>query len=204
MAGPRRDPGRLTRRRLLAFLLVPAALSPWPGAARAQERPVLVVSRKRLLTETRQAKLLRDAEIRMGSELQARIDRIKEALNAEEKELADLRGRLERDVFNVRVATFDRKVRRQRRWAHQFAANLRNALQAERLKLVRAIGPVLATIRAERGAAVIIDADQVLAADPAIDVTDEAIARFDDSVPMPTLPDLDSLAPPAEDDKEGQ
>jgi Skp family chaperone for outer membrane proteins len=173
------------------------------GASRAaaQETAILVISRKRLLNETAHARALLQAEIDLTAQLQAKVDAIKAELAAEERELARLRPTLDRQVFEARVAAFDRKIRQQRRESQEKAAALQNAFRAERLKLVKALDPLLETARMERGASLILNADQVLTMDPALDITDEAIARFNATVPPPQIPDLDNLAaeppPPA-------
>lgn len=173
----------------------------WPGHgagllmahAAAAEPTILIVSRKRLLNETTHAKALMKAEIEMTSELQSRIDAIKAGLTAEEKELTRLRPTLGREEFDARVAQFDKDVRRQRREAQRYAAALQNVFRAERLKLVKALDPLLDEAREAYGASVILNADQVLTSDPSLDVTDEMIAKFNDTVAQPTIPDLDDL-----------
>ncbi len=165
------------------------------GRAAADEAAILMVSRKRLLNDTAHARALLKAEIELTAELQLQIDAIKAELNAEEQELARLRPTLDREVFATRVAAFDRKVRRQRRAAQKYAAALQNAFRAERLKLVEALGPLLEEVREVHGASVILNSDQVLASDLALDVTDEVIARFNATVPPPVVPGLDLLGP---------
>ena len=166
----------------------------WGSAARG-EAVILLVARKRLLNDTAHARALLKAEIELTSELQLQIDAIKAELNAEEQELARLRPTLDREVFAARVAAFDRMVRRQRRAAQKYAATLQNAFRAERLKLVEALGPLLEEVREVHGASVILNSDQVLASDLALDVTDEVIARFNATVPPPVVPGLDLLGP---------
>jgi Skp family chaperone for outer membrane proteins len=163
------------------------------GQAAAQEPAILVISRKRLLNETSHAQALLQAEIDLTARLQAEVDAIKADLAAEEQELARLRPTLDRAVFEARVAAFDSKIRKQRRESQEKAAALQNAFRAERLKLVRALDPLLETERKERGASLVLNADQVLTADPALDITDEAIARFNATVPPPQIPNLESL-----------
>ena len=165
------------------------------GRAAADQPAILMVSRKRLLNDTAHARALLKAEIKLTAELQRRIDAVKAELAAEEQELARLRPTLDREVFDARVAAFDRKVRRQRRETQQHAAILQNVFRAERLKLVEALGPLLEEVRTARGASVILNSDQALTSDPALDVTDEVIARFDAIVPLPVVPGLDLLAP---------
>jgi outer membrane protein len=184
---------------LVLLGLVPARL------ARGQERaPILVVSRKRLLNDTRHARALLEAEQRMTAELQARVDATKRALTEEEEELARLRATLPSDAFAARTTAFDRKVRRERREAQRQAAALQNAFRAERVKLLEAIEGILDEVRAERGAGLILDEDDALAADPALDITDAVIARFEASVPLPEIPDLEALLAGAADDGEAQ
>lgn len=193
MLGVATDPVAWTRRTALGLLLLSFATAPiW---AQANGPAVLIVSRKRLLNETIAARKLLKAEIDLTAELQRRVDEIKAQFNAEEQELARLRPTLEHQEFEARVAEFDRNVRRERRQTQHRAAALQNAFRAARLKFVEALGPVMEEVRSARGASIILNAEQVLAADPAVDVTDEVIARVNASVPTPAIPDLDSLDP---------
>ncbi len=191
------SPKPWTRRRTiaLAVLALGHGLGLGRGRAAADEAAILIVSRKRLLNDTAHARALLKAETELTAELQLQVDAIKAELTVEEQELARLRPTLEREVFAARVNAFDRKVRRQRRAAQKHAATLQNAFRAERLKLVEALGPLLEEVREAHGASVILNSDQVLAADPVIDVTDEVIARFNAAVPPPVIPGLDLLGP---------
>lgn len=163
-----------------------------PGAAAAGPS-ILVVSRKRLLNDTDHARALLEAEQRLTAALQDRIDHTKAELTAEEEELARLRTTLEREEFENRTTAFDRRVRRERREAQRMAAALQNAFRVERLRLVEALDALLEEIRRDRGASVILGEDQVMAADPAIDITAEVLVRFNASVPPPEIPSLESI-----------
>ena len=187
-----------TRRKAIALGLVPMGLGPVGFvASRAAAEPagILVVSRKRMLNETAHARALLKAEIALTAELQKRVDQIKAELTAEEQELARLRPTLEREVFDARVAEFDRKIRSERRAAQKQGADLQNIFRAERLKLVEAMGPLLEEVRAAHGASVILNLDQTLTSDPALDVTDELIALFNANVPAPVFPKFEALFP---------
>ncbi len=180
----------VTRRSLLRGLLAAGALAAGlSGAASAVAgEPILVVSRKRVLNETVQAQALSSAEASQTAALQGEIDRLKDALTAEEQEIARLRTTLDRESFEQRVAEFDRRVRRERRETQERAATMQTAFRDERVKLVEALGPVLDAVRMAHGASVILNSDVVLAADPGLDVTDEVIARFNATVPLPVIP----------------
>lgn len=204
-AAPSRPPGRplWTRRRALAL----AALALLPATAPAQQGPsILTVSRRRLLNETAYARALVEAEQRMTSKLQARIDETKRELAEQEQELARLRATLPRDEFEARTSAFDRRVRRERREAQRQAAALQNAFRAMRVGLLDAMDRFLRQVRAQRGARLILDADSALAWDPAADITGEVIAAFNANVSMPEIPDLETLISggPAEEEGEGQ
>lgn len=184
-----------TRRQTLALAMLALVVAPLaPSVAVAQGRaPILTLSRRRLLNETRQARALLEAEQRMTAELQARIDETKRELAAEEQELAERRSTMPREEFEERTAAFDRKVRGERREAQRQAAALQTAFRSLRVRLLSTIDAVLERVRAERGAGLILDRDDTLAADPALDITDEVIAVFETAVPMPEIPDLESL-----------
>lgn len=189
MGGPGSGGRRWSRRSALALALLTISLAP----VAAQTFEVLVVSRGRLLNETEAARSLLKAEIELTAELQRRVDAVKAELTAEEEELTRLRATLARDTFAARVAQFDRKVRTERRQTQRRAAALQNVFREARLKLLEQLGQVLEAVRVDRGASVIINSDQALAGDPAIDVTDEVIARVNSDVPMPEIPDINSI-----------
>ncbi len=189
-AGARRRRG-WSRRQVLALAGAPFVLA--VPAAGQQAGSILVVSRKHLLNDTKHARALLEAEKRLTAEIQARIDETKRALTAKEQELARLRSTLPRDEFEARTAAFDRRVRRERREAQRQAAVLQTVFRAERVQLEEALAGILEQVRAERGASVILNEEETMAADPAVDITDEVIARFNATVPPPDVPDLQTI-----------
>ena len=185
---------------MLALAGAPAVLA--TTAAGQVTADILVVSRTRLLNDTKHARALLEAEKRLTAEIQARIDATKRALTAEEQELARLRSTLPRDEFEARTAAFDRRVRQERREAQRQAAVLQTVFRAERVELQEALATVLEQVRAERGASIILNEEQAMAADPAIDITDEVIERFDETVPPPEIPDLQTILSRAREGEE--
>ncbi|MEM9781413.1 MAG: OmpH family outer membrane protein [Pseudomonadota bacterium] len=192
------------RRRLLqglgAALLVGTL---WPGAVTAQTQPgiVLVVSRARVLQESRAAQILARRERELTQRMQAEIDAVKAELADEEETLARLRPSMDRDAFDARAEAFRQRVVTERRDVQRRSAALQQVFRDAREQLVDALGPILERIRVERGASVILNADAVLAAAPAADVTAEVLAAFDASVPVPqvTLPNDLQLGPETPD-----
>ena len=72
---------------------------------------------------------------------------------------------------------------------------LQKGFQDARAAIVAALPALIERLRVEAGASLVVGADQVLAADPAVDLTDRAIALFDAEGPSPAIPDLDLSLP---------
>lgn len=166
-----------------------------PAAAQMPADGIFVISRERILREATAARRLHEAEAEITERLQRRIDETKAAFAAEEEELTRLRGRLPNAEFEARVADFDQRVRLARRSAQESAAALQKGFQDARAEIVAALPGLIERLRIESGARIILNADQVLAADPAIDLTDRAIALMDAEGPSPQLPEIELSGP---------
>jgi Skp family chaperone for outer membrane proteins len=183
-----------SRRGLLAAGFGAAALG-GAGAQAEPSREVVVVSRERILREARAARRLRDAEEEMTARLQSQIDATKVQFADEEEELTRLRGELASADFEARIADFDQRVRSARRIAQERAATLQKGFQEARAVIVAALPGLMERLRLDAGARLVVNSDQVLAADPALDMTDRAVALFDADGPMPAVPGIDLSAP---------
>ncbi|MEM6974004.1 MAG: OmpH family outer membrane protein [Pseudomonadota bacterium] len=157
--------------------------------AHAQEPPgvVIVVSRARVLRESVAARQLAARERELTERVQAEIDAVKAELALEEETLARLRPTMERTEFEARAEAFRQRVVTERRDVQRRSAALQQVFREARERLVRELAPVLERIRVSRGASVIMNADAVLAAAPAADVTGEVLAAFDAAVPAPVI-----------------
>ncbi|HET7409219.1 MAG TPA: OmpH family outer membrane protein [Paracoccaceae bacterium] len=186
-------PASPARRRLLAGGLAAALIATASGAA--AQGGIIVVSRERILREAEAARRLHEAEAALTKELQGQIDATKAALADEEEELARLRGEMAEAEFEARVADFDRRVRQARRVAQERAGILQEGFQDARAAILAALPQLIERLRVETGASIVIDADQVLAMDGAIDMTDRAIDLFDMHGPSPSLPEIDLSGP---------
>lgn len=176
----------------------PAAALPASGdgaAGRIAASGIAVVSRERILREARAARGLREAEEALAQHLQRQIDTTKAAFAAEEEELARMRGTLADAEFEARVTDFDRRVRLARRNAQERAAALQKSFQDARAAIAGALPPLLERLRVDAGAMVVLNAEQVLALDPALDLTDRAIVLLDQQGPAPSIPEFDLSVP---------
>ncbi|MEM7212102.1 MAG: OmpH family outer membrane protein [Pseudomonadota bacterium] len=192
-----------TRRALLksasciALMAVGAVVS--PRSIHAQDRyGIAMVSRELLLQRVSAARMLRAEEQRMTAYLQAQIDRAKEALADEEADLARLRGELTAAEFAVRIEDFDNRMRLARQLTQERAGELQRAFQEARAEVVAEIPNVIEQLRQDTGASVILNADQVLAADPDMDLTDRAVALYDRIAAVPDTPEIDLTLPVTE------
>ncbi len=177
-----------------SILSLGAVLATWPTLSSSQEQ-IFVISRERVSTEVLAAQQLRNAEAEMTAILQAQIERAKEALSAEEDELARQRADMDKDEFERRAASFDRRVRQTRRIAKERGAELTNSFQEARATISNAIPELLTQVRSEAGARIILDADQVILVDPALDLTDRLIEVFNQAMPVAPIPELDQSQP---------
>ncbi|MGD1926144.1 MAG: OmpH family outer membrane protein [Paracoccaceae bacterium] len=154
-----------------------------------------MISRERLLRDVEVARQLRQAEQRMTERLQAQIDETRVALAAEEAELAEVRETLPVDELDRRIQDFDRRMRLARQITQERAAALQKGFQDARAAVVAGLPALIERLRQEVGADVILNAEQVLAADPALDLTDRAVSLFDEAGPRPPIPDIDLTLP---------
>ena len=177
-----------TRRSFVAGAIAAACAG---SVAAAQSGGVFVISRKRLLTESKPTKILREAELELTARLQAEIDRIKSALAAEEADLTRRRAEIPPEEMARLATDFDRRVRSVRVLAQERAKAVQSAFQAARANLVLELPPILEKLRLEVGAVAILDADQTLAIDPKNDLTDRAIAMLNEALPAPDVPEVD-------------
>ncbi len=144
--------------------------------------PVLIVNRSAVLENSEAARALQRTEREVLERVSAELARVKAELEAEEKELAELRGALPTREFDERARAFDRKVRSVRRADQERRALFQKFAQDARSALASALPRVLEQVRAETGALALLDAAAVAAADPALDATALAIARYDEEM----------------------
>lgn len=186
----------LSRRHLIAGLML------WPTLAGAAGTGIAIVSRERVLRESKAAQALQDIERAMTAELQASIDAARAELDAEEADLTRLRAELPPEEFEIRAAAYDRRIREVRRVAQERAGLLQRGFQEARARLVATLPEILEKLRVERGLSVILDGDRALAVAPDADLTDAAIALLnsdDRAIEIPLIDLSTPLLPPAED-----
>ncbi|MEM9138802.1 MAG: OmpH family outer membrane protein [Pseudomonadota bacterium] len=174
----------------------------------ADDGGIYVVAYERVLTEIDASQELRRAEAELTATLQKQIDDAKAQLAAEEAALARTRSSLTPDEFEQQATDFDRRVRLLRRIATERAKLLQRSFEEAREEIVRKVRVEIGGLRNESGARVILPADNVLAWDPEVDLTDRLITLINASITDVDIPEMDFstpiLEPPAETDPNDQ
>ncbi len=142
--------------------------------------PILTIDGDRLLEDSAFGRQLsRDLEARARA-LAAENRQIEEELLAEERDLTERRDDLAPEEFRTLADAFDAKVQMLRERQDRKERELTQSRDAERQLFFQQVAPVLSEIVRERGALVILDRRNVFLSADSIDITDEAIRRFDE------------------------
>lgn len=176
-----------------ALVLAAIGLALWGGAGSAQETAPPVMAALLTLDEERlfASSLFGQALIKRneadGQTLVAENRRIEADLEQEEKDLTARRATMPREEFAPLAAAFDSKVEGIRAAQAAKERDLNRQFEAERLRFLEAVRPVLAEIMKARGAVAIIDKRAVFVGFENVDVTADAIAQLDKAFEDGTL-----------------
>lgn len=144
---------------------------------------IIVIDMARVRQEAALAVALRDLELGERRELRQALDRMREALEAEEARLAALRDDLDRDAFDAQVRVFDDRVRLSRRQAQDAAEALQSRFAEAQRAFDARVRPVLEELMRDRGAGVAFERSSVLGVAQGRDATDALIRRLDLAAP---------------------
>ena len=145
----------------------------------AQElQGVAVVDQERVFRRSRLGQTLLAEIDERGSALAAENRQIEAELTEEERALTDARATLDGPEFRARAESFDQRVRQIRAEQDAKSAALARMQEQARQEFVRRITPILTSLLAETGAAVLLDRRVVLATSPEADITARAIERI--------------------------
>lgn len=168
----------------------------WLTVAAAQETPapplgVIIVDQDRILRESDIARRLAAREQEARRILQDESNALRAALEAEEAEIAALRGIAPKAEFDERVRAFNDKAQEARRSVQRRMEDIQRRSGQTRQRMAEILPPVLAEIMAEESAAMVIDRRFVLVAREGADRTAEALERFN-AAAAGMFPELDA------------
>ncbi|QBF31688.1 OmpH family outer membrane protein [Thalassococcus sp. S3] len=172
---------------LTAACFVLACLCAVPSAGQAQQlgtiqSPILTVESERLFAESQFGQRVARQIEAESAVLAAENRRIESELTAEEKDLTERRPGMDAGAFRALADAFDEKVQTIRRTQDAKARVLSQRRDADRLEFLQAAAPVLEVLMREAGASVILERSSVFFSANASDITDEAIARIDQTI----------------------
>lgn len=184
------------------------ALSPQRGAAGGGALPVetpsvqgalpiLTIDPQSLFLHSAWGRRVNDSIGIESKEIEAENDRLADEFAREEQELTALRGSLPADEFRRRADEFDKRVVEVRRQRDGVLRALDTRVDAERTAFFRAALPILEQVMKERGAQVVLNHSATLAALPAVDVTEDLVARVDSEIGAGPAEEEDEASPSA-------
>lgn len=167
----------------------------WPASAGAQElaigQPtgaVLIIDTTRLVSESRYAASLFSEVDAMAIALQEENQSIVETLEAEESDLTARRPTMSPEDFRAEAEAFNAKAQEIRANRDAKELELEEMRRNARVQFLREARSIVGQLMVDRGATVVIDNRSVYVTISPADITDEAIARIDETF----------LNPPAE------
>lgn len=147
--------------------------------------PLLTLDQDRFFLESDFGRAVIERERNATAALEQENKRIEAELVAEEQALTEQRKTLSPEEFTARAEAFDQKVERIRAEQDSKARALTDAREMDRQEFLKSAGPVLGELLGELKAAAILDKNLVIVSLSAIDITDEAIAKLNESLAKP-------------------
>lgn len=167
--------------RAAVFLVLWAGMSVAQTAAVPQS-PILTVESDRLFVESAFGRRVA-AEIEAEqSVLLAENRKIEAELAAEEKRLTDIRKTMEPEDFKAVADAFDERVQQIRTFQDGKARSISEIGDRERSVFIQAARPILIELMREAGAGMILERRSILVSVDAIDITDVAIGRLNQTI----------------------
>lgn len=143
---------------------------------------ILVLDADRLFSETRFGQRLTEDYQAEREKLIARNRELEAELEAEEKELTELRSESSPEEFRELADAFDEKVQEIRHDSDRAVRDLERSRERAPVMFMRRVEPVLVDLMRDAGGTVILEARNVLLRADVIDITDVAVTRIDEEI----------------------
>lgn len=190
----------ITHIQAAAFAAMVAAAAVQPAAAQTRAATVIgVVDADRLLADSLAAKGVRLEREKYANTYQAQVKDQETKLRAEDQELSQQRGVLAPDVFQQRAQAFQQKLADFQGQVKEKQDRLDYSFQ----QAMQEIGNTIVTISSEvakaQGITTVVARNQVIYADPSMDITSPVLERINQRLPSVKFQDPATLqvqAPP--------
>lgn len=144
--------------------------------------PILTIDSERLFLESDFGRRVADELEKEGAALTAENRRIEADLEAEEKELTDLRATMEPAEFRVLADAFDEKVQNTRQAQATKGRAINDLLDKKRDVFLTAAAPVLEQLMRDADASVILERRSVFVSANSVDITEDAIELLNETL----------------------
>lgn len=190
------------QRTALAALVAAAALSTvgQPAAAQTRTATVIgVVDADRLLAESLAAKGVRLDREKYANTYQAQVKDQETKLRAEDQELSQQRGVLAPDVFQQRAQAFQQKLADFQGQVKEKQDRLDYSFQQAMQEIGNTIVTIASEVAKAQGYTTVVARNQVIYADPSMDITAPVLERINQRLPSVKFQDPATLQvqPPA-------
>lgn len=145
--------------------------------------PVLTIDSERIFVESDFGRRVAEQIEAQSTALATENRQIEAALETEERELTEKRAEMSPEDFRELANAFDEKVQEIRRAQADKGRAINTMLEDQREVFLNAAAPVLERLMRDAGAAVILERRSVFVSANAIDITDDAIALLNTTLP---------------------
>lgn len=153
-----------------------------PAVAQQSGPQVLIVDSDRLFFETQYGRRIASDLAERTAELQAENDAIVAELTEEERSLTQRRATMDPAAFRAEAAAFDTKVQEVRRARDAKNGELAAEAAQARAAFEERVQAIVANLMLERGATMVLEQRNVILSVRAANITDDAIARIDETL----------------------
>lgn len=162
-------------------------------AAAAQAQTVLFVDVNRVLEESSVGRSVESQLTTIAQTIQGELQPTASSLAQEQQQLLAEASALtpeaiqQNTALTARIQEYETRTQSFQIQQAQAQADLQATQQAALQTIFEAMGPVMDALRAERSAAAVLNTSSAVSIDPSLDITADAIARLDQTLPNTTV-----------------
>ncbi len=158
-----------------------------PAAAQQNLARIAILEVERVLSDSTAGKAAGNQINDLRKRYQNELQKAEENLRNEEADLVRQRATLSQEAFDEKRRTFERKVQDMRKLAQDRSGTIEGMMRDAREQIGRSALGVLEELMKERNFNVVLDRKQIVATDPALEITDEVISRVNKRLPSITI-----------------
>ena len=170
---------------LLGATFTASSVSAQDGTVPAAK--IAFVDIQRIMRDSAASAHLRSQVDIYRSNSQAELDKQEKALRDAEEELKRQRSILAPEAFEERRKEFAEQVGEIQRSVQTKNRNLETAISKATAEIRQALLPILATLREEKGATILLDRSTIVNSEKGLEFTAEALVRLNDELPKITV-----------------